>query len=289
MSFLFNRMTIIGVGLIGGSLARAVKKQGLCGEVVGCDRNADELNTALQLGVIDRAETNIGAAIANADIVVLATPVGSMRGIMQALAPNWTADAILTDVGSVKQCVVDDARAAFSRLPPGFIPGHPIAGTEKSGVAASFDSLYDKRCVILTPVEESAAWAIDKTKSLWEKVGAEVVTMSAEHHDDVLAATSHLPHLLAFGLVDTLGRMHEQSEIFKFAAGGFRDFTRIASSDPVMWRDICIANRRALLAVIDRFSGDLQSIRAAIEMADSENLKTVFTRAKQTRDRYVVK
>lgn len=289
MSFLFNRMTIIGVGLIGGSLARAVKKQGLCGEVVGCDRNADELNTALQLGVIDRAETNIGAAIANADIVVLATPVGSMRGIMQALAPNWNADAILTDVGSVKQCVVDDARAAFSRLPPGFIPGHPIAGTEKSGVAASFDSLYDKRCVILTPVEESAAWAIDKTKSLWEKVGAEVVTMSAEHHDDVLAATSHLPHLLAFGLVDTLGRMHEQSEIFKFAAGGFRDFTRIASSDPVMWRDICIANRRALLAVIDRFSGDLQSIRAAIEMADSENLKTVFTRAKQTRDRYVVK
>ena len=246
MPVLFQQMTIIGVGLIGGSLARAARAKGLCAGFVGYGRNHSHLQQGVDLGVIDRFETDIAKAVENADLIVVSAPVGAMKDVFNSIKGLVRKDAVITDVGSSKQSVVDDALAAFGKLPEGFVPGHPIAGTEKNGVAASFAELFEKRCTILTPTTNSAEWAIDKLSKLWKGVGAEVVCMDAPHHDEVLAATSHIPHVLAFALVDTLGRMQESKEIFRYAAGGFRDFTRIASSDPDMWRDICLHNGDAI-------------------------------------------
>lgn len=283
---MINRLCIIGVGLIGGSLARALKRAGACAEVVGCGRDEGALRRAVELGVIDRYHSDPALAVSGADVVVLAVPLGMMESVLRRIAPALSAGAVITDVGSAKGSVVAAAQAVFGKVPARFVPGHPIAGTEKSGVEASFAELFQGRRVILTPLSGTDAEAHQIVRRMWEQAGAEVVDMAVEHHDEVLAATSHLPHLLAFALVDTLARMQETAEIFRYAAGGFRDFTRIASSDPKMWRDICLANREAVVAMLDRFSDDLAGLRDAIDAKDSEAIAEVFTRAKTARDRF---
>jgi prephenate dehydrogenase len=284
-----ERLCIIGTGLIGGSLARALRAADYCREVVGCSRNPEHLQQAVELGVIDRYETDPARAVEGADMVLVAVPLGAMEPVFRMLRGHLPAGAAITDVGSAKASVIEAARRGFGELPAAFVPGHPIAGTEQSGVAASFPELFRDRRVILTPVEQTSAEATARVRAMWEVAGAVVDEMDPAHHDTVLAATSHLPHVLAFALVDSLTRLGESDEIFRYAAGGFRDFTRIASSDPVMWRDICLANGDAILQMIDRFSGDLQQLADAVRQHDGETLQTVFASAKQTRDRYVDK
>ena len=286
---MIERLCIIGTGLIGGSLARALRAADYCREVVGCSRNPEHLQQAVELGVIDRYETDPARAVEGADMVLVAVPLGAMEPVFRMLRGHLPAGAAITDVGSAKASVIEAARRGFGELPAAFVPGHPIAGTEQSGVAASFPELFRDRRVILTPVEQTSAEATARVRAMWEVAGAVVDEMDPAHHDTVLAATSHLPHVLAFALVDSLTRLGESDEIFRYAAGGFRDFTRIASSDPVMWRDICLANGDAILQMIDRFSGDLQQLADAVRQHDGETLQTVFASAKQTRDRYVDK
>ena len=284
---MIGRLCIIGTGLIGGSLARALRVAGHCGEVVGCSRNPAHLQEAVDLGVIDRFDTDPAQAVAGADMVLVAVPLGAMEAVFRALRDRLDEDAVLTDVGSAKTGVIEAARRGFGELPSNFVPGHPIAGTEQSGVAASFAELFRDRRVILTPLEQTSAAATARVRAMWEAAGAVVDEMDPAHHDAVLAATSHLPHVLAFNLVDSLARLGDSDEIFRYAAGGFRDFTRIASSDPVMWRDICLANGDAILQMIERFGGDLERLADAVRGHDGEHLQAVFTRAKQARDRFV--
>jgi len=284
-----KRLCLIGVGLIGGSLVRALRRADAVDEIVGCGRSRASLETARELGVIDHIEPDPAKAVAGADVVVIAVPLGAMQNIFTAIAPALAADTLLTDVGSAKASVVAAAKKAFGELPAGFVPGHPIAGTEKSGVQASFAELFEGRRVILTPTAQSSASAIAHTRALWQACGAEVVEMDISHHDEVLAATSHLPHMLAYSLVDMLARREDSQEIFDYAAGGFRDFSRIASSDPTMWHDITLANREALASLLEQFSMDLQKLAAAAREGDSDYLRNIFTRAKQARDRYEIK
>jgi len=224
---MFQQITIIGVGLIGGSLARAAKVAGLCHEIVGCSRNQSHLETALSLGVIDRYEMDIGAAVKEADLVVVAVPLGAMRAVFDAMKDHLKPEAIITDVGSAKASVVAAAGDTLDAHLPYFVPAHPIAGTENSGVEASFSTLFDGHMVILTPIDDgdckTDAKALASVRSLWQATGADVRDMSISHHDEVLAATSHLPQLLAYSLVDTLSKMSDRDEIFQYAAGGFRD------------------------------------------------------------------
>lgn len=283
---MINRLCIIGVGLIGGSLAQALKGAGVCREVVGSGRNEENLRRAVELGVVDRYELDPARAVQGADMVVLAVPVGVIESTAAAIAPYLSPDAIITDVGSTKGSVVDAVERAFGHVPDGFVPGHPIAGTEKSGVEASFPELFRDRRVILTPLSRTRADATAKVRSMWEVAGAEVVEMDVGRHDEVLAATSHLPHVLAFTLVDMLSRMEEHPEIFDYAAGGFRDFTRIASSDPTIWRDICLNNSEAVLAVLDRYTDELESLAAAIRSGDGDEVRESFQRAKTARDKF---
>ena len=283
---IIHKLCIIGVGLIGGSLARALKKAGAVGEVVGSGRDITHLEKAKSLGVIDAFKTDIALAVKGCDMVVVAVPLGAMQSVFEKIAPVITDDMVITDVGSAKESVVIAAQAAFDVIPKTFVPGHPIAGTEKSGVEASFSELYENRRVIITPLESSSGDAILKVRSMWQACGAEVVETTVEHHDEVLAATSHLPHMLAFSLVDTLAKMDSKNEIFEFAAGGFRDFTRIASSDPDMWRDICLANGDALVSMINKFTDDLQLLSKAIENNDSTYLEKTFSHAKKARDEF---
>lgn len=284
---MIRRLCIIGVGLIGGSLARALRAQDAVGEVVGCSRSTEHLQQAVELGVIDRFDTDPAAAVAGADLVLVAVPMGAMEAVFRRIKPHLAADAVVTDVGSAKGAVVDAAQKAFSGVPANLVPGHPIAGTERSGVAASFAQLFQQRRVILTPLAHTAAAAVEQVRGMWETAGAEVVEMGVEHHDRVLAATSHLPHILAYATVDSLARLHEHDEIFQYAAGGFRDFTRIASSNPVMWRDICIANRAALGPMLAAFAEEMNELAARIGSGDGEQLLAIFERAKAARDRYV--
>lgn len=283
---MINRLCMIGVGLIGGSLCRALKQAGAVESVVGCGRNAAQLERAVALGVIDSFETDIATAVSNADVVVVAVPVGMMRDIFTAIKGHLKPGAVLTDVGSAKGSVVLAAREVFGGDQTYFVPGHPIAGTEKSGVEASFAELFEGQRVILTPLEATDPVATQVVHKMWQATGAEVLSLTVEHHDEVLAATSHLPHVIAYALVDTLARMHERREMFQFAAGGFRDFTRIASSDPQMWHDICLANKEAVLEMIRHFSTNLAELAKAIENEDSESIKATFSRAKQARDQY---
>jgi len=280
----FQRMAVAGVGLIGGSLALAARAVGLCAEVVGIGRRPERLARAVELGVVDRWTTEPAEGAAGADLVVLAVPLGAMRALMEALAPGLGPEAVVTDVGSAKAAVVTDARLTLGAAFPRFVPGHPIAGTERSGVEAAFAGLFRGHRVILTPVAETEAGALGRVRALWEALGATVVEMDPSRHDRILAATSHLPHLLAYALVDLLAGLDEREEIFANAAGGFRDFTRIASSDPVMWRDICLANREALVAMLDRYGEALAALRAAVEAGDGAALESLFARAKAARD-----
>ena len=284
---MIERLAIIGVGLIGGSLARALRAAGMVGEVIGCGRSAENLELAFDLGIIDGCTTDPAAAVRDADMVLLAVPLGAMRSTFERMNGALRADAIVTDAGSVKGSVVADAAAVFGQVPAWLVPGHPIAGTERSGVAASFPELYQNRRVILTPLPQTDPDALAKVRAMWHAAGAEVTEMDVAHHDQVLAATSHLPHMLAFGLVDTLARMQDTNEIFRYAAGGFRDFTRIASSNPVMWRDICIANAEALSGMLDRFGEEMSDLSQTIRRGDGEHLMEIFSRAKTARDRFV--
>ena len=282
-----GRLAVIGVGLIGGSLARALRAAGCVDEIVGCGRGRANLDKAVELGVIDRYSHDVAEAVRGADLVFLGVPLGAMRSSFEGMRAALSKDAVVTDGGSAKGSVVADCRAAAPDLLPRFVPGHPIAGTENNGVAASFAELYRNRRVILTPLAENETNAVARVRTMWETCGAEVTEMSVAHHDEVLAATSHLPHMLAFGLVDMLARMKENDEIFRYAAGGFRDFTRIASSNPVMWRDICIANREALSPMLGAFAEEMNALAESIGSGDADALLEIFERAKASRDRYV--
>jgi prephenate dehydrogenase len=282
-----RRLAVIGVGLIGGSLARALREAGEVGEVVGCGRGRENLERAVALGVIDRYSHDVADAVHGADVVFVAVPLGAMRDTFAAMRGHLALDAVVTDGGSAKGSVVADARTALGEAAKVFVPGHPIAGTEQTGVEASFATLYRNRRVILTPLPETNRDAVDRVAAMWRACGAEVSEMSVEHHDEVLAATSHLPHMLAYGLVDVLARMKENDEIFRYAAGGFRDFTRIASSSPVMWRDICVANREALSRMLERFAEEMTDLAETIRRGDGAHLLEIFGRAKAARDRYV--
>ncbi|MEO5342385.1 MAG: prephenate dehydrogenase/arogenate dehydrogenase family protein [Gammaproteobacteria bacterium SHHR-1] len=284
---MIRRLAVIGVGLIGGSLARALRRVGQVGEVVGCGRGLGNLQRAQELGVIDRYSQDPAEAVVGADMVFVAVPLGAMASTFAALQGHLQEGAVVTDGGSAKASVVADARAAFGGLPPGFVPGHPIAGTEQNGVEASFAELYQDRRVILTPLCDTDPAATARVDLMWRACGAEVNYMTVEHHDEVLAATSHLPHMLAFGLVDLLARMRENDEMFRYAAGGFRDFTRIASSNPVMWRDICLANRDALSGMLSQFSAEMEQLAQSIAQGDGEQLLEIFSRAKQARDAFI--
>ncbi len=283
---LIQRLSILGVGLIGGSLARALKQAGQCGEVIGCGRNLANLQEGINLGVIDHYTTDPAAAVKAADMVIVAVPLGTMAKIFSAIRDSLSPNAIITDVGSAKASVVEDARQQLGNHLSRFVPGHPIAGTEKSGVVASFAELFEQRRVILTPLPETDPQATAKVVKMWQYTKAEVIEMEVAHHDEVLAATSHLPHVLAYTLVDTLAQLETRTEIFRFAAGGFRDFTRIASSDPTMWHDICVANREAIVSMIEHFSQELTQLTAAIKQNNSDYIYQVFNRAKMARDKF---
>ncbi|MFZ0255965.1 MAG: prephenate dehydrogenase/arogenate dehydrogenase family protein [Gammaproteobacteria bacterium] len=283
---MIDRLCIIGVGLIGGSLARALRNAGMCREIVGVGRQVQRLEGARALGVIDRYETDVAQGVKGADMVVVAVPLGAMQGQFQALQGYLAPDAVITDVGSAKRSVIAAARAAFGQIPSNLVPGHPIAGIEKSGVEASFAGLFEGHRVILTPVSETSAGALRRVRDMWIATGAEVVAMPPAVHDEVLAATSHLPHVLAYTLVDVLGTMNERVEIFRNAAGGFQDFSRIASSDPQMWHDICLANGDAIVAVLRQMMLALDQVAVAIAGQDGDTLKALFVRAKALRDQY---
>lgn len=283
---MFKRVAILGVGLIGGSLARALRANKMAEQIVGAGRDQEHLQLALDLGVVDSITTDLADAVRGADLVFVAVPVGAMAAVFRTIAPALTDKAVITDGGSTKASVIGAAREALGGAFARFVPGHPVAGTEQSGVAASFPELFQNRRVILTPLVQTDSNATRRVRNLWQAVGAEVSEMTAEHHDEVLAATSHLPHVLAFALVDSLARMQERREIFEYAAGGFADFTRIASSSPDMWTDIVCANEPALLAVLDEYLEDLQKLRAEIAGDEHAAIHQRFTRAKQARDHF---
>lgn len=281
---MIERLAIIGVGLIGSSLALALREAGYVGSVCGYGRNRNNLERGIELGVLDDAADSIPTAVANADVVLVAVPLGAMDAVFRELAGAVADRAVITDVGSAKGSVVAQAGNRLGKKFAQFVPGHPIAGTERSGVEAGFATLYRGRKVILTPTAENDEASIERVSAMWQAAGAGVEIMGIEHHDRVLAATSHLPHMLAYSLVSHLSKMSEQEEIFAYAAGGFRDFTRIAASDPVMWRDICLANNDALLQVIAGFQGELKLVENAIRRQDADALQELFHDAKHTRE-----
>lgn len=283
---LVERLVVVGLGLIGGSFAKGLRARGVCREVVGVDLDAQARRLAVELGVVDRCEEQLAAACQGADVIMLAVPILAMERVLAELAKLDLGDAILTDAGSAKGNVVRAADAVFGGLPARFVPGHPIAGSEQSGVEAANGELFKRHKVILTPLPQTDALALQRVDQLWRELGADVEHMQVEHHDQVLAATSHLPHLLAFGLVDSLAKRNENLEIFRYAAGGFRDFTRIAGSDPVMWHDIFLANREAVLRTLDVFRDDLDALRDAVHAGDGHHLLGVFTRARVAREHF---
>jgi len=279
-----NHLVIIGVGLIGSSLALSLKKSGYVKRVTGCGRNEDNLQKGFELGVLDDYQLSIAEAIKGADVVVVAVPLGAMRSVFQQMQPALDEGMIITDVGSAKATVVSDARLSLGKYFKQFVPGHPIAGSENSGVEAGVAELFQGRKIIITPEQDTSQQSVNIIEDMWKVTGASVEIMSVEHHDRVLAATSHLPHMLAFSLVSHLSKMSDQDEIFNYAAGGFRDFTRIASSDPVMWRDVCLANGDALIELIEGFKKELDEIAKAIHDKNPEALFELFRDSKHTRD-----
>ncbi|SDN08460.1 bifunctional prephenate dehydrogenase/3-phosphoshikimate 1-carboxyvinyltransferase [Vreelandella arcis] len=280
------RLLIVGLGLIGGSLAAALRAANFKGCIVGCDPNPDEIALGMEMGLIDAGGTELVDQVADASLIVLAVPVLAMETVMTTLVrtlPRAAANVVVTDVGSTKATIRACAERVFGCVPANMVLGHPIAGSEKSGVSAANPRLYRHHKVILTPEPDVDPGALARVRALWKACGADVLEMSVEHHDHVLARTSHLPHLLAFSLVDTLARQDDRLDIFRYAAGGFRDFTRIAGSDPVMWRDIFIANREAVLTSLDDFEAGLARLRDAVERGDSDALIATFDRASHAR------
>ncbi|MFQ3188277.1 MAG: prephenate dehydrogenase [Gammaproteobacteria bacterium] len=281
---MINRLAIIGVGLIGSSLALGLKQAKAVGHVVGCGRNQTNLQKGIELGVIDSYCDSVAEAVKGADVVVVAVPLGTMQNIFQQMSNVISSATIVTDVGSTKGSVIEAAKAGLGRCLPQFVPGHPIAGSEKNGVEAGFAELYQNKKVILTPLPENSQSSIDQISDMWQQCGAHIEYLSVIQHDKVLAATSHLPHLLAFSMVTYLSGLNDHDEIFKYAAGGFRDFTRIASSDSVMWRDVCLANGDALIELIDGYKKELDEVAMAIKQKDADKLLQLFGKAKLERD-----
>ena len=286
---MINKLAIFGVGLIGGSLALALKRAGCVNLIVGCDTDPVQLRRAVELNVIDQSTSDPSEAVAGADMVVLAVPMLAMESVLQSISNHLAEGVVLTDVGSCKASVVAAATRVFGGMPPRFVPAHPIAGREKSGVEASLEDLFVAHKVILIPVTQTESTAIDAVTRMWEATGAQVKTLGIEQHDLVLAATSHLPHVLAYSLVDTIAETDYVDQIFQFAAGGFRDFSRIASSDPVMWRDICLENKDAILDALHKFQANLKELELAIMQGDGGDLMKTFVNAKTIRDANVMK
>lgn len=281
---LFDRVAIIGIGLIGSSLARALAEYGIARQVVCTDRSAEACAKALELGIVAEASTDPATVLAGADLVILSTPVGSYAAVAEAIGPLLQRGTIVTDVGSVKQAALRDIGP---HLPDGvhLIPGHPVAGTEHSGPEAGFATLFQGRWCILTPPTGADRDALERVTELWRRVGSTVEIMEASHHDRVLAITSHLPHLIAYTIVGTASDLEEdtKSEVIKFSAGGFRDFTRIAASDPVMWRDVFLNNREAVLEILQRFTEDLTALQRAIRWGEGQQLQDHFTKTRAVR------
>ena len=282
-------VVVLGLGLIGGSLAAALRGNGFCRRCIGWGHREASLQRGVELGIIDSYTLDLEAAVDAADILVIATPTLVAAEMLERILPRLQGRAqppVITDVASVKGNLRSTAEAVWGGMPPRLVLGHPIAGSERSGVEAANALLFVNHRVILTPVPGNDASAVDLVRAMWASTGAEVVDMGVEEHDRVLAATSHLPHVLAYALVDALAQSSASADIFRFAAGGFRDFTRIASSDPVMWRDIAIANRPALLQAIDLFSEHLLALRSAIDEQQTDTLLATFSRAKDARDAF---
>jgi cyclohexadieny/prephenate dehydrogenase len=281
---LFDRVALIGIGLIGSSLARALRRDSPDTSIVACARRSETLATVRRLELADETTDDPATAVAGADLVVIATPLSAYAEIGRRIAPVLQRGAILTDVGSVKQAVIRDLQP---HLPPEvhFVPGHPVAGTEHSGPESGFAELFRGRWCILIALPETASEAVVRVGRMWERVGMRVVTMSADHHDKVLAVTSHLPHLIAYTIVGTATDLEDslKSEVIEFSASGFRDFTRIAASDPVMWRDIFLNNREAVLEILQRFNEDLTALQRAIRWGEGDKLEDLFTRTRAIR------
>lgn len=281
---MFKQITIIGLGLIGSSLARAAQKETLAEKVVALDSSQDVCDKVMELAIANEATTSTKDAVKNADLVILSVPVGQISKVAEEIGPHLKDGAIVTDTGSVKKAVAD---AFQEHLPKAveFVPGHPIAGTEHSGPEAGFPELFHGRWCILTPLPESSIKAVEQVTAFWEACGSQIEIMDVEHHDLVLAITSHLPHLIAYTIVSTATELEDDvtSEVLKFSASGFRDFTRIAASDPVMWRDVFLNNRTAVLEILQRFSEDLTAMQKAIRRGDSDYLYRTFTETRDVR------
>ena len=281
---LFDRVALIGIGLIGSSLARVLRRDSPATTIVACARRAETLAAVRRLDLADETTDDPARAAEGADLVVVATPLSAYAEIGRRIAPALRRGAILTDVGSVKEAVIRDLRPS---VPEGvhFVPGHPVAGTEHSGPEAGFAELFRGRWCILTPPPETAPEAVTEVTRMWEQAGMRVVTMSADHHDRVLAVTSHLPHLIAYTIVGTATDLEDslKSEVIQFSASGFRDFTRIAASDPVMWRDVFLNNREAVLEILQRFTEDLTALQRAIRWGEGDKLQDLFTRTRAIR------
>lgn len=281
---LFRRVAFIGIGLIGSSLSHVIRRDGLAEHIAVAARTQQTLDKAMELGLADSATLDAGQAVADADLIVLCAPLGAYAGIAAAIGPALKPGAIVSDVGSVKEAVIRDVGP---HLPAGvhLVPAHPVAGTEHSGPEAGFPELFQGRWCILTPTAGTNALAIDRVKMLWERAGMLIEMMDAKHHDQVLALTSHLPHLIAYTIVGTATDLEEhlQQEVIKYSAGGFRDFTRIAASDPVMWRDVFLNNREAVLEILGRFTEDLTAVQRAIRRGEGDKLHKIFSRARELR------
>ncbi|OGA24871.1 MAG: prephenate dehydrogenase [Betaproteobacteria bacterium RIFCSPLOWO2_02_FULL_67_26] len=284
-----GKLVVIGVGLIGGSFALALKRARAVSHVTGIGRTRRNLAAALKLKAIDEIANDAAGAVRDADLVMLATPVGQMPAIMSAIAAHLPAHAVITDGGSTKRDVIACARRFLGGHFPRFVPGHPVAGTEKSGATAAFPELFRDRNVILTPQPETAASATRLVRRAWEACGARVVRLDAEAHDTILAAVSHLPHVVAYALVNLLARRSNAAQLFGLSAGGLRDTVRIAGSSPEMWADICVANRDALLAVLEDYENELEQMRAAIDSADAAELRRMFAQARRAREKWLVR
>ncbi|WP_119461446.1 prephenate/arogenate dehydrogenase family protein [Rhodospirillaceae bacterium SYSU D60014] len=281
---LFRRVALIGIGLIGSSLARAIRRGGLAGHIAGHARSERTREAAVALGLVDSIHADPVAAVAGADLIVLCAPVGAYADLGAAIGPHLEAGAILSDVGSVKQAVIRDLGP---HVPDGvhFVPGHPVAGTEHSGPEAGFAELFDGRWCILTPPPGTDAGVVERLAEFWRRCGSHVEVMEPAHHDAVLAITSHLPHLIAYTIVGTATDLEDatEKEVIKFSAGGFRDFTRIAASDPVMWRDVFLNNREAVLEMLGRFTEDLTALQRAIRWGEGDKLEELFVRTRAVR------
>lgn len=285
---MLNKLVIIGVGLIGGSFALALRKAGIAKHIVGVGRSRENMQCALEHGVIDEIAENMKTALHNADFVLLAMPVGQTEHVMTQISPYLQINTIINDAGSTKQTVVTAARNRLGKNLRNFVPGHPIAGTEQSGILAAQVDLFTDKHMILTPLKETDTDAVQKTTALWQACGAKVSQMDAEVHDEILAMTSHLPHILAFALMNHLHHCtKDPKDLLQFTGSGFRDFTRIASSSPEMWRDICLSNRQELLKQINTYQSELSKIQFILEEKDGAALEKAFTQARNMRENWI--